>query len=103
MSKYTITIQGPEGAEVYEGNGFLMFLQKASDETRKIGKTTIVGKHFVNALLPDTLAQNHQLLPLAFSAVGLAIGRYFSPNPAMLDVLAKALSGEEDKTSEEDE
>ena len=98
MSKYTITITGPEGTEIHEGSGFLLFLQKLSDEPKSVGRTSVIGEHFNDALLPEAIAGDPKLLQLAFSAAGLAMGRFFAPpDKEMLEKLIREMMSKDDE------
>jgi len=95
--KYTVTIQGPEGTEIWEGDGLLMFLQKPTDTGCN---TQVIGHHVDDSRLPYALAESSDLLPVAFAACGLAIGKRLAPRPDPLEeilkgALDKAMKGEE--------
>lgn len=99
-SNYTITIKGPEGTEIYEGEGFLMLVQHRADNGVH---TQIVGQDFDDADLAYMISKNSRLAPIAFGAVGFAIGKRFAPpDPADLMKLIKAIGGPSED-SEEDE
>lgn len=88
--RYTITIKGPEGTEIYEGEGFLMFLQKPTGTGYS---TELIGHHVNDSLLPKAMAESSDLLPVAFAACGLAIGKRLAPAPNPLaEILKGALS-----------
>ena len=88
--KYTVTINGPEGMEIWEGDGLLMFLQKKTDTGYN---TQIVGHHVNDSLLPETIAKSPDLLPAAFAACGLAIGKHLCPAPNPLEAILKGAIG----------
>ena len=102
--KYTVTIQGPEGTEIWEGDGLLMFLQKPTDTGCN---TQVIGYHVDESQLPGTMAKSPDLLPAAFAACGLAIGKRLAPTPSPLaEILKGALSRamkDEDEEDEDDE
>ena len=108
MGEYTITIKGPEGTEIHEGSGFLLFLQKPVETGDRLYKTSVMGEHFNDSLLPEALMQNRRLIQQAFAAVGLAIGKHFAPpDPADIKKLIEALDqrygDDEDDGDEDDE
>lgn len=96
-SNYTITIKGPEGTEIYEGEGLLMFLQKPTDTGYN---TKVIGHHFNESLLPEAMVASGDLLPAAFAAAGLAIGKHLAPR---LNPLEAILKGALHKAMEEGE
>lgn len=102
-NEYTITIKGPEGTEIHEGDGFLMLVQHRKDGGTQ---TTIVGHDFDDAELAYTISDNSKLAPIAFGAVGFAIGKRFAP-PSSEDIkkLIRAIGGpsEDSEDDEEDE
>lgn len=103
--RYTITIKGPEGTEIYEGKGLLLFVQrdKGDNET----STKVIGHEYNMSLLPDAMS-DCELLPYACSAVGLAIGKRLAPRPnpieaALKAALQRAVKDEDDEDEDEDE
>jgi len=97
-NKYTITIKGPEGTEIWEGDGLLMFLQRPTDTGYN---TQIIGHHVNDSLLPEAMVNSGDLLPVAFAAVGIAIGKRLCPAPNPLEAALKAAI--ERAASKEDE
>ncbi len=99
-SNYTITIKGPEGTEIYEGDGFLMLVQQRKDNGIH---TQVVGHDFNDADLAHAISDDCKLAQIAFGAVGFVIGKRFAPpDPADLMKLIKAIGGPSED-SEEDE
>lgn len=84
--KYTVTITGPEGTEIYEGEGFLMFLQSRTDTGFN---TTIIGHNVNDSQLPEAMVRSPDLLPVAFATAGLAIGKRLAPRPSPLEEILK--------------
>lgn len=96
-NEYTITIKGPEGTEIHEGNGFLMIVQHHRENGTQ---TTIVGHNFNDSEIADAFSCDSKLTPIAFGAVGLAIGKRFAPpSSETIKKLIKAIGG----PSEDDE
>lgn len=95
--KYTVTINGPEGTEIYEGEGILMFLQNRTDTG---SRTQIIGHNVNDSMLPEAMAKSSDLLPAAFAACGLAIGKRLCPAPNPLEAILKDAL---DKAMKEDE
>ncbi len=102
--RYTITIKGPEGTEIYEGKGLLLFVQ--SDKGDNKTSTKVIGHEYNMSLLPDALSDG-DFLPYACSAVGLAIGKRLAPRPNPIEAALKAALQRavknEDEEDEEDE
>ena len=102
--RYTITIKGPEGTEIYEGKGVLLFVQQARDNNEM--NTKIIGHEYNMSLLPDAMS-NSDFLPYACSAVGLAIGKRLAPRPNPIEAALKAALQravkDEDEEDDEDE
>lgn len=94
--KYTVTITGPEGTEIYEGEGFLMILQSRTDTG---SSSQIIGHNVNDSLLPGAMVNSRDLLPVAFATAGLAIGKRLAPRPNPLEAILK---GALDKAMEED-
>ena len=105
MGEYTITIRGPEGTEIHTGSGFLLFLQKPVETGDRFYKTSVMGEHFNDSLLPEALMQDRRLIQNAFATVGLAIGKHFAPpDPSDIKKLMEALDHRYgDDGDEEDE
>jgi hypothetical protein len=104
-NEYTFTIKGPEGTEIWEGDGFLLIVQHHSESGTK---TSITGHDFNGAEIADTFSRDSKLAPIAFGAVGLAIGKRFAPpDPADIKKLMEALDhrygDDEDDGDEDDE
>lgn len=95
--KYTVTINGPEGTEIYEGEGFLMFLQSRTDTGFN---TQIIGYNVNDSQLPEAMVRSPDLLPVAFATAGLAIGKRLAPRP---DPIEEILKGAFKKAMEGDE
>jgi len=100
-NEYTITIKGPEGTEIHEGDGFLMIVQHHSESGTK---TSITGHDFNDAEIADTFSCDSKLTPIAFGAVGLAIGKRFAP-PSSEDIkkLIKAIGGPSEGSEDDEE
>ena len=98
--RYTITIKGPEGTEIYEGKGVLLFVQQARDNNEM--NTKIIGHEYNMSILPDALS-NGDFLPYACSAVGLAIGKRLAPSPNPIEAALNAALQRAVKDEGEDE
>lgn len=98
--RYTITIKGPEGTEIYEGKGVLLFVQQARDNNEM--NTKIIGHEYNMSILPDALS-NGDFLPYACSAVGLAIGKRLAPRPNPIEAALNAALQRAVKDEGEDE
>ena len=102
-NEYTITIKGPEGTEIHEGDGFLMIVQHHSESGTK---TSITGHNFDDSAIADAFSYDSKLTPIAFGAVGFAIGKRFAPPSSEgIKKLIKTIGGlsEGSEDDEEDE